>query len=50
MLCTISLTQQAIAAETVPDEKTKKENIETIEVKGSDIANYIAQSASGESR
>mgnify|MGYP003663103593 FL=1 len=50
VLCAISLSQQAIAADTVPDENTKKENIETIEVKGSYIAGYNAHSASGASR
>ncbi|QDE32802.1 TonB-dependent siderophore receptor [Shewanella polaris] len=50
VLCAISLSQQAVAADTVTDESSKKENIETIEVTGSYIAGYNAHSASGASR
>jgi outer membrane receptor for ferric coprogen and ferric-rhodotorulic acid len=50
ILYAFSLTQQAIAADTVTDENSQKENIEKIEVKGSYIAGYNAHSASGASR
>ena len=50
VLCAISLSQQAIAADTITDEESKKENIEKIEVTGSYLAGYNAHSVSGASR